>query len=124
MNTIGQLIATLFLDRDLAHREHLRVTGPGSFAAHMALGSFYDDIIDVADKLAEAYQGRHGIINNIPLLSNDVDGDIIAVLEAHLENIEAMRYKAVDKTDTPLQNIIDECVGVYLSTLYKLKNLE
>jgi hypothetical protein len=34
-----------------------------------------------------------------------------------------MRYKVVDKSDSPLQNIIDEIVGLYLSTLYKLKYL-
>jgi hypothetical protein len=28
-----------------------------------------------------------------------------------------------EKTDTPIQNIIDEVVGLYLSTLYKLKFL-
>jgi hypothetical protein len=34
-----------------------------------------------------------------------------------------MRYKVCDKSDTPLQNIIDEIVGLYLSSLYKLKFL-
>jgi hypothetical protein len=34
-----------------------------------------------------------------------------------------MRYEFVEKTDTPIQNIIDEIVGLYLSTLYKLKFL-
>jgi hypothetical protein len=34
-----------------------------------------------------------------------------------------MRYEVVDKSDTSLQNIIDEIVGQYLSTLYKLKFL-
>lgn len=120
MNNIGQLIATLFLDRDLTHREHLRTN---SYAAHVALNAFYDGIVDAADKLAEAYQGRHGVIDDIPLLSNDIEGDIIDVLEAHLASIEDMRYEAVDKSDTPLQNIIDEAIGLYLSTLYKLKTL-
>jgi hypothetical protein len=34
-----------------------------------------------------------------------------------------MRYEVVSKTDTAIQNIIDEIVGLYLSTLYKLKFL-
>lgn len=121
MESIGQLIATLFLDRDLAHREHLRTR---SYAAHVALNGFYDTIVDMADKLAEAYQGRHGVIEDIPLMSNDVEGDIVDVLEMHLASIEDMRYDAIDKADTPLQNIIDEIVGVYLSALYKLKTLD
>jgi hypothetical protein len=38
--------------------------------------------------------------------------------------IEDTRYKAVDKADTPIQNQIDTVVGLYLTTLYKLRNLK
>jgi hypothetical protein len=54
---IGQFVAVLFLARDLAHKAHLRATGPGSFAKHDALGDFYPAVIDLADSLVEAYQG-------------------------------------------------------------------
>lgn len=118
---MGELIALLFLSRDLAHREHLRTK---SFAQHMALGDFYDAVVDVADELAETYQGRHGIIDKIPLLENDATGTIDKVLETHLKWIEDNRYEAVDKADTALQNIIDEAVALYLRTLYKLRNLK
>lgn len=120
---IGQFIALLFLARDLAHREHFRVTGPGSDAKHRALGDFYTNIIPLADKLVEAYQGRNGIIQDMPLLENEYGDDIVVVLERQLAWLEANRYKAVRKEDTALQNMIDEIIGQYLSTLYKLKNL-
>lgn len=120
---IGDLIALLFLSRDVAHRQHLKVSGPGSYAAHVALGTFYDEVIDLADSLAEAYQGRNGIIEDIPYLDTD-DGDAIAVLEKHMKWIEDNRYEAIPRTDTALQNTVDEIVGLYLSTLYKLKNLK
>lgn len=120
---IGRLIAVLFLSRDLAHREHLRTT---SYSQHMALGTFYDSVIDLADSLAEAYQGRHGIIDDIPLLKDEgtKSADPVVMLEKHLSWVEKTRYTAVEKTDTALQNIIDEIVSLYLSTLYKLKNLK
>lgn len=118
---IGRLIALVFLSRELTHREHLRTR---SFAAHSALGGFYEEIIGIADSLAEAYQGRHGVIDNIPLLEAEPAKDIIAVLEKRLAAIEKLRYTAVEKTDTALQNSIDEAVSLYLSTLYKLKNLK
>lgn len=121
---IGELIGLLFLSRDLAHRAHLKVSGPGSFASHSALGTFYEEVIGFADRLAEAYQGRKGIIEYIPLVEHDGEEDIIVVLEQHLSWIEENRYDAVPKTDAPLQNIVDEVVGLYLSTLYKLKNLK
>lgn len=120
---IGQFIALLFLARDLAHREHLRVRGPGSYARHMALGEFYAGVIGLADTLAESYQGRFGIIEEIPLLENEYQGSIIEILEQQLQWLEANRYKAVPKEDSAIQNVIDEVVNQYLSTLYKLKNL-
>jgi len=121
---IGELIATMFLSREVAHREHLRVTGPGSFSRHMALNTFYLGIVENADSIVEAYQGRHSIIENIPMLTAEMDEDIVKVLESHLKDIEDMRYDAVDKKDTAIQNLIDEAVGLYLSTLYKLRNLK
>ena len=46
------------------------------------------------------------------------------MLARHLDSVEKIRYTAVNKTDTALQNIIDEAVAEYLSTLYKLRNLK
>ena len=118
--TCADFVGQLFLARDVAHSVHLNTK---SYAKHVALNSFYDEIIEVADKFAEAYQGRHGLIGPISLMSARKNGNIIEFLEDSLAQIEEMRYKVVDKTDTALQNIIDEIVGLYLSTLYKLKNL-
>jgi hypothetical protein len=49
--------------------------------------------------------------------------NIVEFLEDNLKDIEDMRYKVMDKSDTALQNIVDEIVALYLSTLYKLKFL-
>ena len=116
----ADFVGTLFLARDVAHSVHLNTR---SFSKHMALNSFYDEVIELADKFAEAYQGRHGLIGPISLMSAKKTSNIIEFLEDSLAEIEKMRYEVVDKTDTPLQNIIDEIVGLYLSTLYKLKFL-
>ena len=39
------------------HRLHLKVKGDGSYAAHKALGDFYDGLHGHADTLVEGYQG-------------------------------------------------------------------
>jgi hypothetical protein len=44
-------------------------------------------------------------------------------LEGQVKDIEEMRYKVVKKEDTTLQNIIDEILALYFTTLYKLKFL-
>jgi hypothetical protein len=113
-------VGTLFLARDVAHSVHLNTR---SFAKHSALNSFYDEVVELADKFSEAYQGRHGLIGPICLMSAKKTTNIVEFLEDSLADIEKTRYEVVDKTDTALQNIIDEIVGLYLSTLYKLKFL-
>ena len=116
----ADFVGTLFLARDVAHSVHLNTR---SFAKHSALNSFYDEVVELADKFAEAYQGRHGLIGPISLMSAKKTTSIVEFLEDSLADIEKMRYEVVEKTDTALQNIIDEIVGLYLSTLYKLKFL-
>jgi hypothetical protein len=116
----ADLIGHLFLARDVTHSVHLNTR---SYAKHKALGKFYENIIGLADDLAEAYQGRHGLIGPITLHSAKKTNNVIEFLEDSLKDVEDMRYKVCDKDETAIQNIIDEIVGLYLKTLYKLKFL-
>ena len=117
----GKYVALLFLARDIAHRVHLKTR---SFAEHMALNEFYEEIVDKADAFAEAYQGCYNELLNIPLLTNEYKGNIVDVLEKQKEWIEANREAIVDRKNTALHNIIDEAVGVYDKALYKLRFLK
>ena len=113
-------VGVLFLARDVAHSVHLNTR---SFSKHSALNEFYDNIVDLADKFAEAYQGRHGLIGPITLHSATKTSNIIEFLESSLAEIEGARYKVADKTDSSLQQLIDNIVEIYLRTIYKLKYL-
>jgi len=115
-----KFIGNLFLARDVAHSVHLNTR---SYAKHVALQGFYEGIIPLADSLAEAYQGRHGLIGPISLQSAKKTNNITEFLQDQLDELEATRYDVVDKKDTAIHNIIDEIVNLYLSTLYKLKFL-
>lgn len=115
-----KFIGSLFLARDVAHSVHLNTR---SFAKHSALHDFYDGVIDLADKFAEAYQGKYGLIGPIALMSAKKTNNIVEFLEDQVEELMKMRYEVVEKECTPLQNIIDEILGLYYSTLYKLKFL-
>lgn len=116
----AEFVGMMFLGRDVAHSVHLNTR---SFSKHMALGTFYDNIIELADKFAEAYQGKYGLIGPISLMNARKTSNIVEFLQDQVDEIEKVRYEVVDKTETALQNIIDEIVGLYLSTLYKLKFL-
>lgn len=119
---INQFIGVLLLSRDLAHREHWKTQ---SYAQHVALNEFYDDILDVTDSFVEKYQGRHGIIKDVPILGEgQMGGSPVEKLKKLLKTIEDSRYDVVDKSDTALHNLIDEIVAIFLEAIYKLENLK
>ena len=117
---MADFIGRLFLARDVVHSVHLNTR---SYAKHKALGGFYGNIIDLADDVAESFQGRHGLIGPITLHSAKKTTNVVEFLEDSLKDVEDLRYKVCEKDDTAIQNIIDEIVGLYLKTLYKLKFL-
>lgn len=115
-----KFIGMLFLARDVTHSAHLNTR---SYAKHKALQKFYENIIDRADTFAEAYQGRHGLIGPIALASAKKTNNVVEFLEDQLADLEVMRYEVCSKDDSPLQNLIDGIIELYLSTLYKLRFL-
>lgn len=116
----SQLVGMLFLARNVAHSVHLNTR---SYSKHVALNTFYDEIIDRADAFAEAYQGRHGLIGPIAIPAAKKTTNIIEFLQDQLAEIEKCRYEVADKADSSLQQLIDNIVELYLTTLYKLKFL-
>ena len=113
-------VGLLFLARDVTHSVHLNTR---SYSKHVALNIFYDRIIGAADDFAEAYQGRHGLMGPITLHSAKKTANVIEFLEDSLKEIEACRYEVADKSDSSLQQLIDNIIEIYLRTLYKLKFL-
>jgi hypothetical protein len=123
LNTMkpADFFGKLFQLRDEIHLNHLRVTGPSSFAAHSALNEFYSDVLDLIDGLMESYQGKYGIIDiTIP---SSKSGDSIKCLEELVKLTDGgVAYSMF--SETWIQNQIDEITTLTYSTLYKLKNLK
>ena len=113
-------VGMLFLARDVAHSVHLNTR---SYSKHKVLRHFYNDVLKAADGFAETYQGRNGLMGPITLMSAKKTNNITEFLQDQLEEIEKCRYEVAPKTDTPLQNLIDGIIELYLSTLYKLRFL-
>ena len=116
----NDFMGMLFLARDVTHSVHLNTR---SYSKHVALNIFYDRIIGAADDFAEAYQGRHGMIGPISLMSAKKTTNVIEFLQDQLDEIEKCRYEVVDKSDSSLQQLIDNIIEIYLRTIYKLKFL-
>ena len=118
---IEQLISRVFYARNLAHFAHWRAKGEGSFAKHEALGAFYDGVIDAIDPLVEAYQGAYDLIGAIPV-PPETPTDPLKCLEADALWIEE-NHEGICKGNRAVANLIDTLTGVYLSAIYKLRNL-
>jgi len=113
------LVAKVFSTRGLAHLQHWNTP---SYAQHIALGSFYSDIIEDIDKIVEVYQGLFGKIAVPELPAVIMSKNITKTLEDDIKWISDNRSK-ISKGISAIENLIDGLSETYLQTLYKLKNL-
>ena len=101
-----------------AHFMHLQTK---SYSEHKALKRYYEAVVDIADRWAEAYQGAYDVIDTYP-----ADFHIAKVPLTYIQKIkdfvDGMRKVLPD--DSQLMNIIDELCELLDSTCYKLKNLK
>jgi hypothetical protein len=115
-----KFIGQLFLARDVTHSVHLNTR---SYAKHKALAKFYDQIIDLADSFAEAYQGKYGLIGPVELQQATRQTTWWSSSRTWCRPSWTPVTMSSKKECTPLQNIIDEILALFYSTLYKLKFL-
>lgn len=116
MNSPLRFIGRLFELRDAAHVEHLKTR---SFAAHSALNTFYDELLELADGFVESYQGKHGIVN-IDIKYTKPD-NFLSYLEEFAKYVESSRDVFKDEY---LKNQVDEIASLTYSTIYKLTYLK
>ncbi len=120
-NRVGEFFGKLFQIRDQMHINHLRISGIGSYAGHMALGSLYDGLLDLVDTLIESYQGKYGIIEvNIPSSSKT---EPITTLKELAKLTDGGSAYSMFK-ETWIQNQVDEISTLTYQTIYKLENLK
>lgn len=113
---IAKAVGIMFAGRTATHIMHLKTK---SYAEHKALNEFYDDIIDLADGLAEATQGQYGLLD-IPFITVAVPNDSTVFLKGQLAELDKI-MKCVD--EDYLMSIFQEIQKLYRSTIYKLVNL-
>ncbi len=116
---IGEFIMRCLHVRTNAHVLHLKTR---SYATHVALGEFYDGLVDLVDQYAEAYQGYFGLIENISGAYRPVD-DPVKMISGLCEYIDDNREELSADEDM-LKNILDELCALCASTTYKLKFLK
>lgn len=118
MAAAAEFVGLMFFERSVAHAQHL-VTS--SFAQHKALDDFYNEIVELADSFAEAYQGKYGPLEGIQLSWAAPDSEIAEFIRDGMNWIETNRFMIAPTGDTFLQNLIDEVVALHSTTLDKLR---
>lgn len=120
---VVKFFSKLFESREMSHIYHLTVKGEmGSHAAHIALGTFYDGILEFIDDMIEVYQGQYKIIEGYETIdtSDTKTKDKIEYFQ-ELANFIKIERKCFDAEDTHLHSILDDAVALIYKTLYKLK---
>ena len=118
-NNIGELFGTLQQSVVAEWRKHLQT---GKYSKHMALDEFYKDMPEAIDDLIEAYQGHNSI--KVEDYKNIIDAtkyDALGYLEALHDMIHESKYLL---EGSELLSLLDECLSIIDSTMYKLRELK
>jgi DNA-binding ferritin-like protein len=118
---IEELIARVFYARNVAHFEHWQANGVGAYARHTALGEFYEGVIDALDTLVETYQGAFELVGTIKAPKTKAE-EILLILIEDAEWIEK-NHEKICKGNRAVANLVDGVTSVYLTAIYKLRNL-
>lgn len=119
-SVVGEFIGTLLHSATITHFMHLRTK---SYAEHVALGAYYDEIVDLVDGVAEAIQGCYQeIIEDYPTAFGNPTVEPLAYILSLKDFVATMRDKLPQESN--IQNEVDAIATLIDSTAYKLKFLK
>lgn len=118
----AEFVSYIFACRNIVHMMHLNTH---SFAAHKALGHYYEKVIPIIDSIAEIFQGIKGDVLtgyvDFPLAKYE-KMDPAVYLKEVLAYVQEERYDAFPKG--AIQNELDDLENLLNSTIYKLEQLK
>ena len=119
-NIIGEFVGTLMHSGTIVHFMHLQTK---SYSVHKALQKYYEQIIDGADTIAEAWQGCTGqIIDNYPSMFGNPAAEPLDYLTSIRDYVIANRDAVSEYSN--IQNEIDAVMTLLDSTIYRLTFLK
>lgn len=119
---VSKFISKLLESREMAQVYHWTVKGDmGSHAAHLALETYYDGVIEHIDEIVETYQGQYGLIEGYDQIATDEtrSKDRLDYFKEVVEFVKSERT-CIKTEDTHLHNLVDEVVALLYRTIYKL----
>ena len=118
MENCALFLATLLHSATNTHFFHWSTD---SYSQHIALGDYYDGIVELTDAFVEAYMGKYQRITSFPSVYHQPK-DPVRYLESLQNFVKEARQDLPQ--DSELQNIIDEIADLINTTAYKLKFLK
>ena len=118
MENCALFVATLLHSATNTHFFHWTTD---SYSKHIALGEYYDGIVELTDAFAEAYMGKYGKFTAFPSVYHQPK-EPVKYLES-LQNFVTDARQDLPQ-DSELQNLIDEIADLINTTTYKLKFLK
>lgn len=112
------ILMTLFQSRDFAHFKHLETD---SYARHIALGGYYEGIVDQMDKFAELMMSS-GTKIKCPRSIEIPSVDEIKYFEALSRTVASFTKDTTMRED--LKNVLIDVLDMVNTLLYKLKGLK
>ena len=119
--TLVELVMDLLHSATVTHIMHWQTE---SYAAHKALGKYYETIPGLLDDVLEAYQGKNDVIlrNFTPCMSNYEEMQPLEYME-YLSQ-ELTEGRALFGEDSEIQNLVDTIADLIDSTMYKLRRFK
>ncbi len=119
---VAKFISKLLESREMSQVYHWTVKGDmGSHAAHLALETYYNEVIEFIDDIVEIYQGQYELIEEYDVIDT-TDSKSKDKLDYFKEVVEFTKTerKCIKAEDTHMHNIIDEVIALMYKTIYKL----
>ena len=121
-NDVSKFLSKLLESREMAQVYHWTVKGDmGSHAAHLALQTYYEEVIEFIDDIVEIYQGQYGLIEGYDVIDT-TDSKSKDRLDYFKETVEFVKSgrTCIKAEDTHIHNIIDALIALQYKTIYKL----
>ena len=113
-----ELVARCFAVRTASHLSHLSTR---SYSEHMALQTFYEEILDAADEFAEVYMGLNNHIAAWPAVKPPT-GKAVDYITELTDWLEEYGAECADG-NSALQSLIDVISAACAHALYRLRFL-
>lgn len=117
MATVADFISIL---RNSSPQVHIFHNQTRVYSEHVALGEYYDDVLDLIDRLAETYTALYGEIEgytSMPYRDYISKDETVNYFKALYQYVQTNR--AIFK-ESFLQNIIDELSELLAQTMFRL----